>query len=141
MNGRTIQTDNVLDMFKEFTENRGVFMPSDEPLVRRRRRTVIYSAKNEVVASAADVVYEARAGALYPIPTGKTKTETLKALKNLSGSLTFQIKITSEQLQLLKNKCTSDGELTEDDVIGVMSGETVLPPLLRGSLRILSVNQ
>ena len=31
------QTDNVLDMFKEFTENRGVFMPATEPLVRRRR--------------------------------------------------------------------------------------------------------
>ena len=43
------QTEAVLDMFKEFTENRGIFMPSDEPLVRRRRRTIIYSAKNEAV--------------------------------------------------------------------------------------------
>lgn len=54
----------ALDMFKEFVDKRGVFMSPDEPLVLRRKRTILFSAKNEFVASKADDVYEARGGKL-----------------------------------------------------------------------------
>lgn len=61
------QADNVLDMFKEFVENRGVFMNPEEPLVKRRRRTLIYSAKSEKTAVIADMVFCAAGGRIKPL--------------------------------------------------------------------------
>ena len=52
-------TDLVLKVFREYVENRGVGMPKDEPLIKRRKRTLVFSAKDTSVAYKADVVYEA----------------------------------------------------------------------------------
>jgi len=51
-------TSKVLEMFREFTDNRGVLMPDDEPLIRRRKRTAIFTAKNASIASLSHVVYK-----------------------------------------------------------------------------------
>ena len=74
------QTDAVMDMFREFVENRGVFMPSSEPLVRRRRRTIIYSAKGKKAAAKADVVFQVRSGKLVEIGNHGSREEFLSAI-------------------------------------------------------------
>ena len=74
------QTDAVMDMFREFVGNRGVFMPSSEPLVRRRRRTIIYSAKGKKAAAKADVVFQVRSGKLVEIGNHGSREEFLSAI-------------------------------------------------------------
>jgi len=51
-------TSKVLEMFREFTDNRGVLMPDDEPLIRRRKRTAIFTAKSAAVASLSHTVFK-----------------------------------------------------------------------------------
>ena len=58
------QSESLLKMFREFVENRGVLMDPNEPLKYRRKRTLIFSAKNEYIANHADFVYLAKGGAL-----------------------------------------------------------------------------
>ena len=53
-------TGKVLELFREFTEKRGVLMPVSEPFIRRRKRTIIFTAKNADVASKAHLVYQVR---------------------------------------------------------------------------------
>ena len=55
-----LHTTKVLEMFREFTDKRGVFMPENEPLIRRRKRTAIFTAKSASVASLSHVVYKVR---------------------------------------------------------------------------------
>ena len=74
-------TEHALDMFREFVENRGLFMPDDEPLVRRRRRTLIFTAKNEHVASKADEVYVAKRGQLERIVFDEDCTQKVRIKK------------------------------------------------------------
>ena len=114
------QTDNVLDMFKEFTENRGVFMPAIEPLVRRRRRTIIFSAKNEYVASHADVVYQARKGVLLPIPRGRTEAENMHALKMAFRSIKQD---TAKLLSRSPSEFTDDYDENAHDMDGSDEGD------------------
>ena len=75
------QTAAVLEMFREYVENRGLFMPASEPLVHRRKRTLIYSAKSEATAVKADRVYIAAGGALRPLKLdGLGEKERLRLL-------------------------------------------------------------
>ena len=53
-------TSKVLEMFREFTDKRGVLMPEDEQLIRRRKRTAIYTAKSASVASMCHAVYKVK---------------------------------------------------------------------------------
>ena len=49
----------VLELFREFVERRGVGMDPAEPLIKRRKRTVVYSTVESAFEEAAHVVYEA----------------------------------------------------------------------------------
>jgi ABC-type ATPase involved in cell division len=53
-------TSKVLEMFREFTDKRGVLMPEDEQLIRRRKRTAIFTAKSASVASMCHAVYKVK---------------------------------------------------------------------------------
>ena len=61
-------TKKVLEMFVEYAEKRGVCMPEDEPIIWRRKRTIIFTARSEAVASKAHVVYQCIGGSLTQIP-------------------------------------------------------------------------
>jgi len=80
-----VQSEYALDMFREFVENRGLFMPDDEPLVKRRRRTLIFTAKNEHVAAKADEVYVAKKGRLERIEFDENGRPSAK-LEKIAGA-------------------------------------------------------
>jgi hypothetical protein len=72
-------TDLVLAAFSEYCGNRGFLMDPNEHLIKRRKRTLIYTAKNAHAAVAADVIFEARNGSLYPLKDMSNLTEAEKA--------------------------------------------------------------
>lgn len=57
-------SDLVLEMFREYVDRRGVFMDPQEPLIMRRKRTVVYTAKNERAAEGSHEIYDAVDGHL-----------------------------------------------------------------------------
>jgi len=61
----------LMDVFREFVDNRGVCMPDAEPLSKRRRRTLIFTPTESYMASKADIVFEAKDGKV----TRKNKVE------------------------------------------------------------------
>lgn len=77
-----VATDKVLDAFKEYCGNRGFLMDPLEPTIKRRKRTIVYTAKNEKAASVADNIFEANNGKLIPLKAlaGLSKAEKLKML-------------------------------------------------------------
>lgn len=75
-------TESVLHLFREFVENRGVFMPSTEPLVHRRKRTIFFTAKSPEVAARAHQIFKCHQHALWPIDTRRlNRKERVQAIK------------------------------------------------------------
>ena len=66
-----VHSQLVVQMLKEFTKNRGLFVPDDEPLIMRRKRTVIFTASSAEVAREADEIYCVRDGRVFGVPEGK----------------------------------------------------------------------
>ena len=60
-------TEKVLEAFQEYCSNRGFLMDPDEALIKRRKRTIVYTAKNESAAAMAQSIFEANDGKLYPL--------------------------------------------------------------------------
>ena len=54
----------LMSVFKEYIGNRGVCMDPSEPLVKRRRRTIVFTGKETDQVRHANVVYEATCGKL-----------------------------------------------------------------------------
>ena len=75
------QSERVMQVIREFVANRGVAMDPNEPMILRRKRTFIFSAKIENAAKHADAVYEARAGKLLPLETKEQENISKKAPK------------------------------------------------------------
>jgi len=55
----------VSDMFKEYVEMRGVCMDPDEALFKRRKRTLVFTARKEEFTDIADIKFEARGGTVF----------------------------------------------------------------------------
>ena len=77
-------TKKVLEMFVEFAEKRGVCMPEDEPIIWRRKRTIIFTARSEAVASKAHVVYQCIGGSLTQIPGAGIEGKNVSADEKLA---------------------------------------------------------
>jgi len=57
-------SERLMDVMKEYIGNRGVHMDPNEPLLKRRRRTIIFTGKESDQLKEANVVYEANCGKL-----------------------------------------------------------------------------
>lgn len=56
--------EKVVAMMKEYVRNRGVMMDPSEPLVMRRKRTLIFTTLSDAIAAQADEVFHVKGGTL-----------------------------------------------------------------------------
>ena len=59
--------EKVVAMMKEYVRNRGVMMDPSEPLVMRRKRTLIFTTLNDAIAAQADEVFNVKGGTLTKV--------------------------------------------------------------------------
>ena len=62
-----VRQDKVVAMMQEYVRNRGVMMDPNEPLVMRRKRTLIFTTLNDAIAAQADEVYQVEGGRLEKV--------------------------------------------------------------------------
>ena len=63
----------VLKAFKEYCGNRGYLMSKTEPVIRRRKRTLIYTGYQAEDAEEADIVFVLQDGELTQVPKDKVE--------------------------------------------------------------------
>ena len=56
------QSASLLAMMREYVAKRGVELDSKEPLVKRRRRTLVFTASRRDLADKAELIFEAKGG-------------------------------------------------------------------------------
>ncbi len=59
--------EKTVAMMKEYIKNRGVMMDPSEPLVMRRKRTLIFTTLNDAIAAQADEVFNVKGGTLTKV--------------------------------------------------------------------------
>ena len=88
-------SDLVLDMFREFVDRRGILMDPNEPLIMRRKRTVVYTAKNERAALGSHQIFDAVDGHMIlrkvaPAIAAGARRLSLAAVSTTSSTSTRQ---------------------------------------------------
>lgn len=59
--------EKAIAMMQEYVRNRGVLMDPNEPLIMRRKRTLIFTTLSDEVAALADDIYVVEGGRLTKV--------------------------------------------------------------------------
>ena len=132
-----IATDRVLSAFREYCSNRGYLMDPNEPKIKRRKRTIVYTAKNEQSAAWAEKIFEANEGHLIPLDflNGLSLEDKIAKLEGTftvgltkAGSSAKQAQRLAQQQALAASKATTEqveeGVRTLGEGLGELFGGT-----------------
>lgn len=105
----------ILVLLREFVDCRGVEMNPNEPLIRRRKRTVVYSARSIQAAAAANYIFEMQDNGKF-VPVEHEKSQELAAPPNATTdateSLRRELDEKDTQIMLLQKQLSALGTAT-----------------------------